>query len=226
MNEKVQVEVCIDKLETLAVVAELKPDRVELCGYDSLGEGGATCAVELVEAARAQLPSTTFVVALVRPRIGDFLYSTHEKKMLLQQCQELIEAGAQGIVTGALDQDGHVDAELMAAVVEMAATARAKNIEITFHRAIDHASDILTAVDVLHRLGVQRILTSGGAPNCSMGAGTIEKMVASGLCAIAAGGGLTSENVKNIVDKTGVSQVHGSFQGGSPQEIAAVMALF
>ena len=80
MNEKVQVEVCIDKLETLAVVAELKPDRVELCGYDSLGEGGVTCAAELVKAARAQLPSTTFVVALVRPRIGDFLYSTHEKK--------------------------------------------------------------------------------------------------------------------------------------------------
>lgn len=62
-------------------------------------------------------------------------------------------------------------------------------------------------------LGVQYILTSGGAPSALEGVGTIARCVArlvgSPILVIAAGG-ITPATASAVLARTGVSQLHGT----------------
>ena len=54
-------------------------------------------------------PPSLSVHVLARPRAGDFVYSSEEADVMAGQVEEALEAGADGIVLGALTPDGHVD---------------------------------------------------------------------------------------------------------------------
>ena len=62
--------------------------------------GGTTPSLALVRQVKAEtgLP----VRALLRPRFGDFCYDSYELAQMEQLAAELVEAGADGIVTGCL----------------------------------------------------------------------------------------------------------------------------
>ena len=72
------------------------------------------------------------------------------------------------------------------------------------------APDPDQALDDLVGLGVDRLLTSGQATMASEGTGILARLVrrAAGRIAIAAGGGLSEENVLQVVEQTGVPEVH------------------
>ena len=59
-------------------------------------------------------------------------------------------------------------------------------------------------------MGVERVLTSGGAPTAWEGASTIAALVgrAHGTIRIIAGGGVRASNVTALVRATGVDEVH------------------
>ena len=61
-------------------------------------------------------------------------------------------------------------------------------------------------------LGVDRVLTSGGAPTAWEGRETIRRMVAqaAGRTIILPGGGVTPENALALAEYTGVTELHGS----------------
>ena len=63
-------------------------------------------------------------------------------------------------------------------------------------------------------LGIDRILTSGGAALAHDGMATLQRLVekAGEHCQIAAAGGINAENVVSIVERTGVSEVHFAAQ--------------
>ena len=69
-------------------------------------------------------------------------------------------AGAHGAVIGALTPAGDVDVD---ATKKLMAVCRAEMLEVTFHRAVDMARCISTAFERCIELGVDRVLTSGGA---------------------------------------------------------------
>ena len=52
------------------------------------------------------------VYAMIRPRGGDFLYSDQEVEVMRKDIQLIKSHGADGLVLGALTEDGRVDAEL------------------------------------------------------------------------------------------------------------------
>lgn len=52
------------------------------------------------------------VYAMIRPRGGDFLYSDQEVEVMKKDIELMKSHGADGLVLGALNEDGHVDAEL------------------------------------------------------------------------------------------------------------------
>ena len=62
--------------------------------------GGTTPSLALLRQVKAEtgLP----VRALLRPRFGDFCYDRYELAQMEQSAAELVEAGANGIVTGVL----------------------------------------------------------------------------------------------------------------------------
>jgi copper homeostasis protein len=98
------------------------------------------------------------------------------------------DAGASGVVIGALTADGALDYAVTEQLV-----AAADGLHITFHRAIDHlgVADAVAAVPRLAELGVQRVLSSGGASRAGAGLEQLAAMAgAAGHLDIMAGGGV------------------------------------
>ena len=52
------------------------------------------------------------VYTMIRPRGGDFLYSDREVEVMKKDIELVRSHGADGLVLGALTEDGRVDAEL------------------------------------------------------------------------------------------------------------------
>lgn len=200
-NARVLVEVAVDSVAGAIAAETAGADRVELCA--SLGEGGLTPSVGLFDAVRDAVRIPVFV--MVRPRRGDFLPDAHEFDVMLRDARLLRERGADGIVAGVLLDDGSVDARRMRELVDAG-----KPLPLTFHRAFDLGANPRAAIDALVAIGAARILTSGQAANAHEGAGTIAQCVraAHGRIGVIAGGGVRGDNVREIVARTGVREVH------------------
>ena len=92
-------------------------------------------------------------------------------------------AGAHGVVVGALRTDATIDADVMRRLID-----RARPLPVTCHKAIDATRDSIEALDVLLALGVDRVLTSGGAHTAAAGAADRPHGRAGGRCAGGDGG--------------------------------------
>lgn len=207
----VLVEACVDTVGS-AVAAEVGgAGRVELCA--ELGEGGTTPGPGTIALARERVRIPLFV--LVRPRAGDFLYDADEVEAMRRDVVFARGVGADGVVVGALTADGRVDAGVTRALVDAA-----RPLAVTFHRAFDVARDQDEALDALLALGVDRVLTSGGAPSALAGAPRLAELVrrAGDRLAVLAGGGVRAEHAAALVAAAGVREVH--VRGTVPAESA------
>ena len=195
------VESCVDSIDAALASAAGGAHRLELCA--NLDVGGTTPDPELVAAvvAAVRIP----VVAMVRPRGGDFVYDTDALSAMARDVTRMRAAGAHGIVTGVLTNAGTINAPLMHVLVRMAGP-----LPVTCHRAFDEVRDLDAALDALIGLGVSRVLTSGGAPTAADGAPALARLVrrTAGRIAVLAGGTVRASNVRALVEATGVTEVH------------------
>lgn len=196
-----KLEACVDSIESALSAQAGGADRVELC--DNLLEGGTTPSAGLIAlcCARLEIP----VHVLIRPRGGDFVYSELELEVMRRDIAVARECGARGVVFGMLLPDGSIDVPHTRALI-----GAARPLAVTFHRAFDFSADPDQALDDLIALGVDRLLTSGQAASAIEGTGILARLVqrAAGRIAIAAGGGLSEENVLAVIERTGVPEVH------------------
>jgi len=196
-------EVCAESVET-AQAAELGgADRIELCS--KLPIGGVTPEIELTRAAIRALSIPVHV--LIRPRGGDFAFSTDEFDLMRRQIEQAKEAGAAGVVVGVLRPDGSVDVERTRELVKLG-----RPMSVTFHRSFDETSNLIEALEAVIETGADCLLTSGGAPDVLTGAESIAQLrrQAGERVAIMAGGGLRLHNLLEVVRRTGVKYLHGS----------------
>ncbi len=163
------LEVCVDSLASARAAIRGGADRLELCS--ALAIGGLTPYTELLEQIREE--SDIPVRCLMRPRAGDFLYEKEEIDQMTRQIRRLKAAGASGFVIGCLTPDGKLDAQAMKPLLEAAEGAG-----LTLHRCIDVSRDPEETYLEAGRLGIDTVLTSGGAGNCVSGAETIGKLLA------------------------------------------------
>jgi len=204
-------EIVIDSVEGAVAAQAAGAQRVELC--QALVEGGLTPSLGLLQVVRQRV--SLGVMVMVRPRGGDFCYTEAEFAVMQQDIAAAKAAGADGIVLGLLLPDGRVDVERARALV-----ARARPLPVTFHRAFDMTRDAGEALEALCDLGIERVLTSGQHATALEGKELIARLVqqAGERITILAGGGVSAENVAEIVSSTGVREVHfgGSKQVDSP----------
>src|SRR5258705_1806337 len=191
---QILIEAAVESRDAALAAVEGGAHRIELC--TDLANGGTTPDLNLL---KAQLPIPVFV--LVRPRAGDFVYTDAEHGTMLEQIARARSGGAHGIVTGDLILDRTRD--LIAA---------ARPLPVTFHRAFDVFPDRSDALERLIELGVEPLLTSGGAPTAPEGADEIRRLVvqAKGRIEIMPGGGINPNNVARLLQQTGVREVHFS----------------
>ncbi len=201
MSGTILVEACVDSIESALAAARGGAHRVELCA--NLIEGGTTPSAGTLAVCNSRVAIPIFV--LIRPRGGDFLYSTAELAVMLEDIRRTKEAGVQGIVTGALRADGDIDADRTRELIDAA-----RPLQVTFHRAFDVCRDASRALETLIALGVERVLTSGQAATAPEGAEVIAGLArqAAGRIVVLPGGGITVENVTTLVRATGVTEVH------------------
>lgn len=176
-------------------------DRVELCSAPFLG--GLTPSAGTILECRARVHSP-FVV-MVRPRRGGFCFSDAEFAAMERDAGFALENGASGIVTGLLRADGHIDVRRCGQLKRIAGTK-----EAVFHRAFDVVPDPFRALDELIDLGFTRVLTSGQKPTALEGADLIRRLIerAAGRIEILPGGGIRPHNAREVIGRTGCTQVH------------------
>ncbi len=196
------LEIVVYNLES-AMMAQLgKANRIELC--DNPSEGGTTPSVGMIEMIRKKINLDLFV--MIRPRGGDFLYSDEEFDVMKMDIMAAKRAGADGVVFGILTSTGEIDSRC-ADLIQLA-----KPMSVTCHRAFDMTKDLSMALEDCVACGFDRILTSGGKPKAIEGVDVIADLnrQAKGRVKIMPGSGIDENNVRAIVVKTKVEEIHFS----------------
>lgn len=226
------LEVCCGNPESVDAAVLGGARRIELCA--DLEADGLTPPTAWIRDAKARYPSLT-VHVLIRPRAGDFVYSSEEADRMAFQLEDALEAGTDGIVIGALTPEGDVDVPLMerltslvesynlAAELQQSDFCHAANdshffpgasrrVSITFHRAFDRCRRPFEALEQIIGLGCDRILTSGQEPTAEAGAAMLGELRrrARGRIGILPGGGVTPGNAAHILTATGCAEIHAS----------------
>ncbi|XP_068114141.1 copper homeostasis protein cutC homolog isoform X4 [Hyperolius riggenbachi] len=197
------MEVCVDSVESAVNAERGGAGRIELCA--SLIEGGITPTIGLLQVVKQYVQIPVFV--MIRPRGGDFLYSDREVEVMKADIRLAKIHGADGLVYGALTEDGRIDTELC-----MDLMAVSRPLPVTFHRAFDMVYDPLLAMETLISLGFERVLTSGCDSSALEGLPLIKRLVeqAKGRIIVMPGGGITERNLHRILEGTGVQEFHCS----------------
>lgn len=226
------LEVCCGNPESVDAAVLGGARRIELCA--DLEADGLTPPTAWIRDAKARYPSLT-VHVLIRPRAGDFVYSPAEADAMSIQVEEALEAGADGIVLGALTPEGDVDVPLLERLVSLVESYNlaaelvqsdlchaandshffpgpSRRVSITFHRAFDRCRRPYEALEQIIALGCDRILTSGQAATAEAGAAMLRELQrrAGGRIGILPGSGVTPGNAARILATTGCAEIHAS----------------
>lgn len=178
--------------------------RIECCS--ALELGGCTPSIATLKAMKVAVPIP--IVAMVRTRGGDFIYSEDEKFIMKEDAMILCEANADGLVFGSLTKQRQVDEAFTRSMVDI---AHQFGIEAVFHKAIDLTDDYEEAIRTLIACGVDRVLTNGGThDNVLLGTSTLSKIQANygSKIQILVGGGVRYDNALRILTQTQCTQLH------------------
>lgn len=199
------LEICIDNYQSILNAQKAGADRLELC--TALGVEGLTPSPSLVKFAKDNF--TGSLQAMIRHRAGDFYYDEIDQQIMLDDLRAMLELNVDGIVIGALTKENKIDKKFLEPFIKLTKKA---GKELTFHRAIDLTTDIYTATQEVIELGFDRILTSGAKPNVIQGLEIIKTLLESfgSEIQIMPGGGINSNNVKEILETTKVTNIHCS----------------
>jgi copper homeostasis protein len=197
----VTLEICLDSPDSAVAARDGGADRIELCA--SMQEGGITPSCGLIKSVRRVVRTRLHV--LIRPRPGNFQYSAAEVRAMIHDILAAKYLGADGVVLGIVGADLTVEARTLTRLIRAA-----RPMHVTFHRAFDEIPDRAGALETLIDLGVERVLTAGGAPTAFEGRKEIGRLVAQsgGRIAVMAGGGVDRRTVARLVAETGVREVH------------------
>lgn len=198
-----RLELCCYCLDAVEIAKKSGVYGIELCSNPH--EGGVGPSAGFISKAREA--GNFFLNVMVRPRGGNFCFSERELEIMKKDIQFAIDLGADGIVTGVLDENVKID---------LRATEMLKKLcgekTFTFHKAIDIVDVKDNDIEQLINIGVDRILTSGGQKTALDGAQKLSVWIKKfgEKINFVPGGGLRSENIKEIAEITGASEFHTS----------------
>lgn len=197
-----RIEIAANSIASALAAQEGGAHRIELCA--ALEVGGLTPSYAQIALARERIRIPIYV--LIRPRGGDFVYDDLEFETMRRDVEACAAIGCDGVVIGALDARGDVDARCATLI------GAAGKLGVTFHRAFDTSPDLARALEQVVALGCERVLTSGGAATAIAGIEAIRDVVirAAGRIVVMPGSGVAASNVARLQDFTGATEFHAS----------------
>ncbi|MFC2129643.1 copper homeostasis protein CutC, partial [Bacteroidota bacterium] len=164
-----------------------------------------TPAFELIEALQHSLKIP--VRAMIRPRAGNFVYSTEELDTIFQAIDHCKRVGIDGVVFGVLTARNELDLEMIRELVRYASPLR-----VTIHKAVDQTPNPVTSIGSLLRIpGIHSVLTSGGAQTAYAGINTLQNMInaASDKVEVIVAGKVTNHNYEELHTILNAKAYHG-----------------
>jgi copper homeostasis protein len=206
LEEKTKImikEACVETFEEALKAEQQGADRIELCS--DLKNDGLTPAFKLMQKTCSTLKIP--VMVMIRPRPGNFVYSSAEIQIMKQHIDLAKEAQVAGVVLGLLTTGHQIDLENTRILAEYA-----KPLPVTFHKAIDVTGNPVEGIKLLKEIkAIKRVLTSGGKATAKEGSETIRNMIreAGEEIIILVAGKVTHDNIGEIQQLTGGMEFHG-----------------
>ncbi|AEV95067.1 copper homeostasis protein CutC [Pediococcus claussenii] len=203
-------EIAVENFTEIPNAINKGANRIELC--DNLTVGGTTVSRGVMaETQKYASEHGIPVMAMIRPRSGNFVYNDTELKIMENDIFSAQELGIDGIVIGALTPSGSIDEEAMEQLI-----AAAGGMRITFHMAFDAIpiKKQSAALEWLIANNVDRILTHGGDLSQPIES-TLDNIKttisqAHGRIIVLPGGGINFSNAESIAKKLKVNELHGT----------------
>jgi len=197
------LEAPVFNVQAAMEAAEQGIDRLELCA--NFPEGGETPSTGMLRFLKSELDLPIFV--MIRPRGGDFVYSSKELLVMKHDIQHLGDLGADGFVFGVLDPQGTVNESACEFLLRAAGSK-----PCTFHRAIDASVNPQDSLKKIMQLGFQRVLTSGGKNSLSDGLDQVLELLslAQDQLIVMPGGGLKPAHVPTLKTSGYLKEIHAS----------------
>ena len=205
LNEQKNIclEACVETLEE-AIIAEKKgANRLELCSRLDLG--GLTPNFNLTKKVVEKILIP--IKVMIRERDGNFIYSENEILAMQSQIEIFKSIGVLEVVFGTLNINNKVDIQVTTRLAK-----HAFPMNVTFHKAIDQTSNILSELQNIKSIPeVSSVLTSGGKINAESGYKIIKEMIhiADNKINIIAAGSITNKNLEYLHKKIGAVDYHG-----------------
>ena len=199
------LEICVGSVASARIAQQAGGNRLELCA--ALQLGGYTPSWGLMTAVRDAV--TIPMNVIIRNINGRYVFTKDEVDVMVRDIRMARQAGADGIVIGALTPDWKVDMEAGKPMMEAAG-----DLPVTFHRAFDEVADQQEGLEDLIRLGCARVLTSAGAKVVPDGLDGLKKLIvqANDRIIVMPGGGVTADNAAEIVRTLHNKEMHGTFR--------------
>ncbi|MFT4758752.1 MAG: copper homeostasis protein [Paraglaciecola sp.] len=196
-------EACVETYEQAILAQKNGVNRIELCG--DLSVGGVTPDFALTQRLLVEL--TIPIRVMVRPRGGNFVYSTSELEEMKTTILTFKKMEVEGVVFGILKEDNTINLNENQTLANLA-----KPLKVTFHKAIDTTNDILGEFSKLLKISeIDTVLTSGGKPTALEGMPILKEMIklAGDKITILSAGKITNENLSKLHQKIGGTAYHG-----------------
>ncbi len=196
------LEIIATSVEDAIVIEKGGADRIEL--VSALSEGGLTPSYGLMHQVigAGNIP----VNVMIRPHSRSFVYSDEDLLCMLEDIQQAKALGANGVVFGMLDAQGNLAVPQLKMLL-----GHCQGLEVTFHRAIDQAKDILAATELLASMPIHRVLSSGGPGQAQSNLAILRQMrdiLERQGKRLLAGSGISPQNCKNILRATRAHELH------------------
>ena len=203
MRNRFVLEICVQSVDHAVAAERGGAHRIELCS--DLSSGGITPSAGLMQTARRHVHVPIHV--LVRPRAGDFCYSSRELEIMRDDIRAAKQFGMDGVVLGILQENARIDIERTKALVKLA-----RPLPVTFHRAFDAAPNPEKSLEEVIETGARRILTSGGRARATEALSTLAQLVrnARERILLIPCGGINSGNLVRVATKTLAREFHSS----------------
>ena len=194
------IEICCSSISSVKNAINYGANRIELC--QDLRNDGITPSKRLLNSAIKI--STKPINVLIRPRIGDFFYSSEEIKLIEYEIKQIKLLPINGIVIGILNRENDLPINVLKKLVQII-----KPLDLTFHRAFDIVNNPIKSMNELIEIGFDRILTSGQSNTAEKGLKMLLELKekANGKISIMPGGGI-NENNCHIFLKNGFNEIH------------------